>query len=297
MPTTLKRYLIVLFSLYPCYLYAQVQTVRYPVRFSQYYTCYQLTNPAGIGAYSEFEASAGNKHYLGNFNKISTYYFNGGMRIASKGARINSSFSSIGILVYNDREGKYLNRSRYYAAYAWHGNITKTIKFSAGFHIGAMNYSVKGTPLSGDGSDTSPDGDIGVWFYNKNFHIGVSYNQIFNSKIQPLEEIAALNSFVNIDGSCNFTIAKDIGILPSYSCRIPLKDDYYALDFSIGVSYKDKITAIIGVHENKNLINSFEIRNILSNNYPLNLNITYGYPFTRGGISTSFIELGLSISH
>jgi type IX secretion system PorP/SprF family membrane protein len=280
----------------PITIIGQLQTIKYPVRFSQYYNCYSLINPAGSGAYNNFEIITGDKHLLGNFSKISTYYLNANIRIAGRNIRKNSSFSSLGILVYNEREGKYLNRSRFYATYAWHGYITNQLKFSGGFQIGAMNYSVKGTPLSGDGSDTAPDGIVGVWLYNKWFHLGASYNQIFNSKIQPLDEIAILSPYLNIDGSCNFSFSDVLKVSPSFLYRISTNDDLYSGDYSIMIGYKNKIATAIGIHENNRLINSFEIINIFNNKYPLNLSLTYGYPVRPQDINTNFIEFGLKYS-
>jgi type IX secretion system PorP/SprF family membrane protein len=293
MPKIRWRHIFFVLFGYPLLLQGQLQTNKYPVRFSQYYNCYSLINPAASGAYTNYDISVGDKHLLGNFSKVSTYYLSLNKRIALRNYRTNTSYSSLGVLFYNDREGKYLNRSRFYASYAWHGNISKKIKISAGFQMGAMNYSVKGTPLSGDGSDAAPDGNIGVWIYNHWFHMGISYNQIFNSKLQPLDEIAILSPYSNIDGNLALNISEQFSFSPSWSLRVPITDNIFYTDVTLNFCYKNKIAAIIGVHNNKQFVNSIEIRNILNGNSPLNLCLTYGYPYSKEGIQTNFIEFGI----
>lgn len=296
MPKASYKYLTC--SLLAChaFLFGQLQTNKYPVRFSQYYNCYSLINPAGASIDQNLEITVGDKHLLGSFNNISTYYVCANYQISTKNQRNNSPFSSIGVIALNDREGKYLNRSRFYIAYAWHGNITYKYRISGGFHLGAMNYSVKGTPLSGDGSDITPDGSVGLWIYNNKFHVGCSYNQIFNSKIQPLEEIAVLSPFLNFDAHVNFNLGKYFAASPSTSIRTTTNEKDFTGDISLKINYRNKMALVLGIHDNNRMINSFELSNVLNDSFPLNLFLTYGYPVSRQGIKTNFIEFGLSIN-
>jgi type IX secretion system PorP/SprF family membrane protein len=270
--------------------------MKYPVRFGQYYNCFSLINPAATGAEEKAEVSVEDQNLLGDFSKVSTFYLNASIRISPNNLRMNSSFSALGVMLYNEREGKYLNRSRVYLMYAWHGYLTRTLKIAGGLQLGVMNYNVKGTPLSGDGSDIAPDGIAGLWLYSKKFHLGASYNQLFKSKLQPLNEITILQPYFNFDGSYKLDLPANFCLIPSFSMRLSPEKKGTRIDFTTQLCYKDKIALATGIHDNFRMIHSVEIRNLLNENYPLSLCFTYGYPVVAREISTNFIEIGLRYS-
>ncbi len=275
-------------------LYGQQEVDRYPVRFSQYYNSFSIVNPAAGGAYADCELAMGNQRLLGNFSKVSTYFFNANMRIQKSRSFRNAPFSVVGVFLYNDREGKYLNRTRFYASYIWHAYISRKVRMSGGFHVGGMNYSVKGTSLSGDGSDFAPDGIVGFRIYNEAFHFGISYNQIFNSKIQPLEEVAQLPPFTNFTGGFTYFVHYKLAIQPVYSVCIPINGDKVLADVSVIASYKSNLRFVVGLHNNNRFISSVEFRNLLDFEKGLNIALTYSFPLSHTGVSTNFIELGAS---
>lgn len=275
-------------------LCGQQEVVKYPVRFSQYYNAFAIINPAAAGAYADVELAMGNQRLLGNFSNISTYYLNANLRLPRKNIYRPTPFSVVGLYVYNDREGKYLNRTRFYASYVWHANISRKMMMSGGFYVGAMNYSVKGTALSGSGSDFAPDGIIGFRLYNEAFHFGVSYNQIFNSQIQPLMEVANLPPFLNFTGGFNYFVHHSLIIQPVYSVLAPVNGDKLLADLSVIAAYKRNLRFILGVHNNNKFITSVEFRNLMDLEHGLNVALTYSFPLVNTGLTTNFIELGVS---
>jgi hypothetical protein len=291
-----RKYIVFVLLLIHFQLFGQLEVPRYPVRFAQYYNNLSMTNPSLAGQNKDFEFSTGDKRLLGNLSKISTYYLNLNMRISSSRASMNAPYSAIGAFFYNDREGKYLNRTRFYLTYAWHGNITKNVKVSGGFRLGGMNYSVKGTPLSGDGSDFSSDGVIGFSVYSTWFYIGASYNQIFKSSIQPLEEVAILTPFYNISGGVNLKLSELFRIRALYSLQIPTLDEEKLSDATFVFVYHEKLEFVLGIHDNNRLVNSFGLKNIFNDERNLDINLTYGYPFRPVELNTNFIELGIKYS-
>lgn len=291
-----RKYIVFVLLLIHFQLFGQLEVPRYPVRFAQYYDNLSLINPSLAGQNKDFEFSAGDKRLLGNLNKISTYYLNLNMRISSSRASMNAPYSAIGAFFYNDREGKYLNRTRFYLTYAWHGNITKNVKVSGGFHLGGMNYSVKGTPLSGDGSDFSSDGVIGFSVYSKWFYVGASYNQIFKNTIQPLEEVSILTPFYTVSGGVNLKLSELIRIRTLYSLQIPTLDEEKLLDATFVFVYHEKFEVALGLHDNNRLVNSFGLKNIFDDERNFDIYLTYGYPFRPVELNTNFIELGIKYS-
>lgn len=272
--------------------HGQVNIIKYPVRFSQYYISYTTVNPAAAGCYGNYEFAAGSKKLLGNLSKISTYYAVGNMRIG-RTVRYDESFSSIGFMFYNDREGKYLQRNRGYLIYAWNGQLTPKIRFSGGLQIGAMNYSVKGTELSGDGSDIAADGSAGIRFYNSNFHIGISYNQVFNSKIQPLEETAYLSSYFNLTGSYLFNLSNDVKFSPACNIRILTGHFDSQTDFNLQFYVIEKIFVSSGIHNSDMLEHTLGLTNLLETIGGFDIYFTYSYFYRKTGLNINFAELGI----
>jgi type IX secretion system PorP/SprF family membrane protein len=296
--TRAKIFILLISISHALFLNGQSEVVRYPVRFSQYYNSYPLLNPSAIGSLSKIELSFGNKRLLGNFSNISTYYFNANLRISPKKG-INKPFSALGVLFYNDREGKYLNRSRFYLIYAWHGNLSQKIKFSGGFQIGGFNYAVKGTPLSGDGSDLKPDAAVGLQIYNSNFHVGISVNQVFNSKVQPLEEITILAPYLNITGDWKYKISEPLLFVPNFAVFIPLSAyeknaNKVLVDFNLNLTINQILFVSAGLHNNDMINISAGLGDILSSEKKLNIQLTYTFPFAkRTNLNTGFLEIGL----
>lgn len=236
---------------------------------------------------------------LGNLSKVSTYYLNANYRITRQTNR-RKPFSTIGITLYNDREGKYLNRTRFYALYSWHGTIRNELKISGGLQIGGMNYSVKGTPLTGDGSDLKPDASVGIQVYNPLFHLGLSVNQVFNSEVQPLEEIALLAPYVNILGEFSIETSEWLMIKPSVSFHFPLKNNESLnsrnrYDAAIHFILQERITMVAGIHDSDRIAITAGINNLLSSSGNLNVYLSYSFVYKQNtNLNTPLFELGIN---
>lgn len=293
----LKHIIILCIALLSINASSQQPVSHFPVRFSQYYSKYPLLNPAMIGIKDQTDVRFGNKQLLGNFSKISTYYLQANTNISTRNNTYNKSISTLGFFIYNDREGIYLNRSRMYVSYAWHGNLTESIKFSAGFHLGTMNYNVKGSALSGDGSDWKPDGALGICFYSAKFHAGASVLQLFNSQVQPIEEITKLSPYGNLCAGYRLNITSNLSFYPSLNTHIPFDADRVTInDFNLETLYKNRLGLVFGWHNNSYLVSTLAIRNFQLNRMNFNFCLGYGTAISNVMISTNFYELSVSVS-
>lgn len=275
-------------------LAAQADVPMSPSGFSQYYNVYEIVNPAISGSENTFKANVGNKQMLGIFSKVSTYYFNAFIRVPKQVAYKNSPFNAIGVYVFNDREGKYLNRTRFYLNYAWHAHLSRKVKFSGGFYFGGMSYSVKGSELSGGGSDIVPDGIIGVQFYGNQFHIGASYNQIFNNKVQPLAEIAILSPYYSFTGHYTQLVSEKIRLKANSLVNWYPTPANAKADITLVAEWNARAAVVLGVHENNRLITGIEFKNILNTEKVLNLSFIYSFPLPSAHVRSNFLEFGMS---
>jgi hypothetical protein len=258
-----------------------------------------MINPAFAGTFGRFELSLGNQRLLGNLSKVSTYYLNVNYRINRK-TSLRKPFSTLGIILNNDREGKYLNRTRFYVLYSWHGTIRNNLRISGGLQIGGMNYSVKGTPLTGDGSDLKPDASVGVQLYNPYFHLGFSVNQVFNSEVQPLEEITLLAPFINISGESRIKASEWLIIKPGISFQFPITnhEEKYSknlYDATLRLNIQEKITVSTGIHNNDRLTIGAGLINMLSTQGNLDVFLSYSFVIKRNtNLNSPLLELGVN---
>ncbi|MCG8698693.1 MAG: type IX secretion system membrane protein PorP/SprF [Bacteroidales bacterium] len=282
----------------------------YPIRFSQNYACYPLTNPAMAGSLSNYEFNVGNKRLIANQVKSATYYFNGTMRYYMKRNYRKTPFSVVGLMFYGDREGQYLYNSKLFATYAWHGNLTSDIMFSGGFQIGLMNFTINGTD-KWDKSVSQSDGAVGVQVYNHKFHSGLSLSQIFNSRFTPHEQEYKFPTFLNISGSYNLTLSEFIDFKPTFYFSGPFRDsedyewevesiknyvfDLCALDFNLDFTLRNQFGIGIGVHNSKYLITTLEFKNQELVGGNANIFFTYGFPVNRTAIPVNFAEIGIQL--
>jgi len=230
--------------------------------------CYPLVNPSSISINRNKEILTGYQRPVTGFTGVSTYYFHISFPPFNVRAGKNSK-SIIGIRFYNDSEGAYINRMRFYGMYAFHSRLSDRLNLSGGIDFGAMNFSVKATPTTEGASVFKPDANTGLWLYNDDFHIGISVNQLFNSVFRPLDERTVLPTHLNV--SASFRVAEnDImeikpHILITYpyysgsSIRVGLYGVFFKKVISaISWNRKTSISAMLGVNEmsiGKSLLN------------------------------------------
>lgn len=277
-------------------LNAQQEVALNPVQFGQFYNNLTLYNPAMNCTESDYQAGMGNQRLLGNFNKISTYFLQAGMRIGSQKALNNAPFSALGAMLYNDREGKYLNRTRAYLNYVWHGHVSKNLSMAGGFYAGGVNYSVQGTELSGNGSDIAPDGMIGIQFYNRHFYSGISYNQIFSGQLQPLAEVSSLVPYFNVMAGYYFSISSNFEMQTDALLSLPGGLDNYKVNANLLCTWKKRVAVGLGLINNSFLNHSIEFHDPTEELKGMTLTLSYGYPVKSMGVPARFLELGINFN-
>ncbi len=221
-----------------------------PIQFHQYMHAYSLNNPAYIGHNSDMEIIAGNQRQGGNWSSISTYYtiFNIALPFIAKETNDHSVF---GVKIIGDNEGKYIGRNRFYLSYAWRSQIAQKLYFQTGLDAGFYNYVVKGTDLSGNASAFAPDGNFGARIYNADFHAGFAVNQIFNSKLQPFNEVTQLHTHYSFSGAYKLKASDAFRLIPSSYVRWGNKNDRLDIDLNLKSIIDQMVSAGIGYRINK----------------------------------------------
>lgn len=260
---------------------------RYPTSVSQYLNSYILVNPASGGLRSKAELSFGNQEYIGPLRRVKNYYVYVGIR-TNKAE--NTKKSVLAFFASNEKDGDYINRSRVYLNYAWHTQLSDNLWIGAGAFAGFINYTFDGTTSTGGGSDFRPDGSLGILLHNDDLHIGLSVNQILNSRLKPL--IAQYTFPVYY----NFTFNKNIELSPHFKLKpsslITLKPSEKLVDYNVGflTTIDDKV--VFGTNYKHQAVVSFlvGVQNIEFDLHSFSLNISYNRPIGQYSVVQS-VEL------
>lgn len=287
--TTMKKLLTTtLFSLLVYCASAQQEA-----QFSQYMNNNLLINPGVTGIEQYLNLNAGYRNQWNGLNgAINTYYLTGHQRMGSnanttdhslpvRGARaasqleVSNSFAKgasphgVGGYVFRDDQGV-SKQNGIGANYAYHLPVGES-NLSFGASVGLVQYTLNTNKLSPlEASDqlltektATATGDLsaGVWFSNPLYYVGVSINQLSQSKIK-LNSASALNKQNNhyyISGGYKLVINETFTLLPSvlvkYVNPAPPSIDVNALasimnKYLVGISYRneDAIVLLAGVH-------------------------------------------------
>ena len=253
-----------------------------PFQFNQFFQSYALFNPASAGHEAELELYAAYSGYTGIRKTIYNLFTTLNYRIAENENRKHI----LGVNLFGDVEGKYLSRTRVHLNYAYHLNLNEQYTLSAGASLGFYNSTIKVNQFTGGGSDIAPDGNVGLWFYNHSFAIGVAYGQIFNSTVQPIIEITELTPYWNLNAYKTIQIDQNwrargdmlIKLAKNFSTQINLSAQAnYINRFSAGTNYivGESVVVYAG-------LDSYEIKN-----QSLSLLFSYNIPLSENTINNS----------
>jgi type IX secretion system PorP/SprF family membrane protein len=292
----LYRLFFALFFLFSgCFsLFSQQENKSYPVQFNLFAFSYPLINPASMGITSKNEILMGYQKPVNGFEGVLTYICN----VSFTPFRVKSSSgnkSVFGIRFYNDIEGAYINRMRFYGMYAFHTHLNPNLNLSGGLEIGGLNYAVKSTPTTEGASSFNIDANAGIWLYNNNFHTGISVNQLFNSKLQPLDEKTILATHINL--SASYAIIKNdyLVIRPHLLLTMP----YYSgasLRANLHGLILNKVITAFGWNRNTNVSFIFGLNKITIYKGYLNLLVSYNTSIKHASLGINQFEIVLKYS-
>ena len=289
----LTRYIlagiILSFLLFTCH--AQTTIKNYPVQSSQFMYAYSLINPASIGVKSNYEILMGYQRPVSGFTGISTYHCN----LSFVPYKIKASAKSknmAGLRFFNDNEGAYINRMRFYGTYAFHTHINSRLNFAGGIEFGGMNFSVKATPTTEGASVFKADANTGIWLYNEKFHVGFSVNQLFNSVFQPIDERTVLPTHLNLTGSYAIVKSDIAELRPHLLITYPL---YSKAGVQAGLHglFLEKIIAAVSWNHKTSISAMLRVNDLSI--YKSNMNIILSYVTNTGKAALGINRMEISI--
>jgi len=273
---------------------SQPSNENYPVQFNQFMFCYPLVNPSAIGINNNREIITGYQRPVTGFTGLATYYFN----ISFPPYRIrdgNNNKSIVGARFYNENEGAYINRMRFYVIYSFHTRISNNLNFSGGLDLGAMNFSVKATPTTEGASVLKPDADAGIWLYNDRFHAGISVNQIFNSVFRPLDETTVLPVHVNLTASYEILANEYMEIRPHLLFTYPYYSDK-SISIALSGLFFQKIISAVNWKQNVSISAMLGVSDMSISKSDLDIILSYSFSVRRAALAINILEISALLS-
>lgn len=163
----------------------------------QFINNHYLLNPANSDSTYGFAIKIGNKAETGLFQGVNKIYADGDWRIK---AGVKGSMHHVGVFVFNNREGNFINRTRLYGRYGWRLRLSSRSSISTGVSLGFINYSFRSSQAGVGGSDLKPDGNLGVWYLRPNTGIGISLQHLSEPDLQPVFQRFKIKRYGNVLG-------------------------------------------------------------------------------------------------
>ncbi|MBY0425068.1 MAG: type IX secretion system membrane protein PorP/SprF [Cytophagales bacterium] len=185
-----------------------------PIVYDQYFKNLYLVNPSSsdFSGKQQVAASVGNRTLTGLFEGVNRIYadFDFSAKAGSGNKRkVSRNFHRLGLQWLNNRDGEYFQRNRIYGRYSWQMALSKNSSISVGVAVGVVNYAVASSSASGGGAATSPDANLGIWYMRKYAQLGVSFQQIFNNSLSPINQPIPLAQYFNFNGNLRTDLGRN----------------------------------------------------------------------------------------
>lgn len=184
---------------------------RHPLFFGQFSQQLAIINPATMGQDDgKYELNIGTQWHERPWHNIHTEYAHFNTYLGDP----ERSHHSVGLTLIGDKEGTFLSRTYFYGQYAFHQQLSEETFLSVGGSIGFASFIIRSGDTFSGGTDNQLDASIGVSLHNKQWLVGFSINQLPESQLQPLEEISILKRSMNLMGSYQWQVGKEVALKP-----------------------------------------------------------------------------------
>jgi type IX secretion system PorP/SprF family membrane protein len=222
---------------------AQQQTLFTNIALHQY-----LYNPAYAGVFKGTQFNASYRNQWTGFEGAPQNLVASGYGIFKKRPNM-----AAGGVIINDKSGL-LQRTSFYASYAYHLKLSKKLNVSFGLSAGGVQYNVKiynAKPYDKDDeflknnilNANAFDANAGLYLYSKKFFFSFSSQQLVNGKIYWKDTRGKLTPHVYINSGYSFTLdkkKKEWVLQPSILMRFN-NPSPYQIEATLKTIYKDMV--------------------------------------------------------
>lgn len=153
----------------------------------------------------------------------------------------------------NQESNNIFQRLTAMVSYSYHIPLSPKLNLSIGASVGIKQTTLDGTIVTfedsreslGKTSQISPDGNLGIWLYHKNFYVGGSSLQLFGNKLKVGEVNSAevqgkLSRHYYGTAGYRLRLNEDFTLIPSILVK-GVSPAPVAYDFNLKLRYKDVV--------------------------------------------------------
>lgn len=237
-------------------------------QYTQYIQNPFVVNPAITGTEEYLDFTVAYRNQWTGFSgapKTGTFSFNTPLNGVNKNISRSDwrSYSGVGAFLYTDKAGP-LEKSGYYASYAYHLRASEKWFISLGTFVGATQFKFDDSDvvliqnpndiLVKNISTTNFDMSIGIYAYSRYYFLGVSANQLFDKKI-PFDVENGIVTKGRLNRNFNFLLGSRIKLnrnteaVPSILVKAV---SGAPIQWEVGtkIVYQDKLWAGVGYRNN-----------------------------------------------
>jgi type IX secretion system PorP/SprF family membrane protein len=232
-------------------------------QYSQYMINQFVLNPAVTGTSDYGHITAGYRNqWAGAFQGDAprTYYIAGHTAIGRYNGKPHpyrnkhEGYHAAGGMAYNDVTGP-TSRLGILGSYAYNERLSGYWRIALGISAGVQQFTLNTDKLvfaDPEAISTQrkwvPDGNIGIWIYNRHFYVGGAVQQIFQSKlnfeipdgIDSKTKISKLSNHYFITSGIKLDVAPDWAVIPSFMLKFN-KPAPVSADINTKIRYKDML--------------------------------------------------------
>ena len=279
-------------------------------QFSQYLHNPIVLNPATSGVNENLNLKISYRNqWTGFTNAPRTYYISvdGSLKRPKKGSSLRMSrpgFTEVkqgnkelnhgvGGYMVSDTYGAFTNTS-FYATYALHLSLTKTVRMSLGIAAGFSGWKLNTEDITvAEPNDETYaylvsqglrqsffDMNSGLWVFSDKWYVGYSSEQLLQNQIRDIEIPAEAKANVHhfVTGGYKFMINDDLSLTPSVMFK-NMRPAPSSIDINAKVNYKNQVWGGLSYRTNDALII------IAGYNIADKVNVSYSYDVTLSEIS------------
>ncbi|MFL5729662.1 MAG: type IX secretion system membrane protein PorP/SprF [Cytophagaceae bacterium] len=261
-----------------------------PDYFDQFFNNYYFVNPANTDSSYKVSIKVADKSQIGLLQGVTKIYGDADLRLNTGRRQV---FHFLGVQAISSKEGEFLRRSKLFARYSWRSAVSERASLSAGLSLGFVNYAFSSSQASAGGSATAPDGSAGIWYLREKMSVGISVQQMFKGKVQPIQQTFELNPHYNLNINRLFRLSPSMNLNSHFMSGFQ-KGQRTALSLAALLELQNKLEFGMNYRHGRSLAFIAGLKRISIGSSDFSLYFSYLSGITRIALNDNAIELFLS---
>jgi hypothetical protein len=226
------------------------------------------------------------KNRIGAASDIRDIYFDLSLPLKKK--------HHLGLKIYSEQETTLFSKNKFSLFYNYKIKFNKKTSLTLAANSGLSSITFESSNANNGGSDLAPDISVASLLTIKNFDFGISFNQITQSTIRPINYEFTLTRYLDLFLSHKIDVNQDFVF--KYGINPKMSRDYFLLDANVDLSYKEQFGVLAKIGKQYSFATGAYvcIDNIID--YKLKVALSYSNAYYTGIPGTNSVGVSLYFS-